>query len=196
MSHQIYEKYLDDKYKKLFRKQWDLYLSDPFVKRRTLDKKKEREFIGLLIKIFNYCCFITKGKRDFDALNNSSLLILNKHMPELTFENHYDIEIYNPFSRNMFGSAQLEVTYKNFVRLDVYKIHAEFLFDRIMSTMKGAAHNPVIDSVYAMVVAVVVNLMLNDGINPIMSGGVGEELHYYKKYLKYKTKYLEIIHSV
>lgn len=191
IPHLIYEKYLDGKYLLAFRNQWNLYLTDPLVKRRTLDKNKEKMFMNILANIFNYCTFVTKGKRDFDALDNSGIIITREKMPNLVFENHYDIEMFNPLSRNMFGSAQLEVTYKNLIRTDTYLEHAEYIFNRIGSSVKGSAHNPVVDSLYTMIVAVVINLILFININPVMNGG-NQFIHYFKKYLKYKAKYQEL----
>jgi hypothetical protein len=197
VTFQIYGKDLKGVYLKNFKKQWSLYLSDKLVKQRTLNKNGEHMFLTQFIELINKTYFVVKGKMDIYALRNTSKLIFNKRSFHIEFPSYYDIEIFNALSKKLYGNARLETTYDGVINTTVYKKHADKLFNEIFRELNKdiGAHNPMVDSLYTIIVALVMNMGLDNYFlnNGIAYGGNYEgnyEGNYKYKYNKYKSKYL------
>ena len=181
----VYGKYLNIT-KSAFDKQFKLYYSDPLVISRMMTKNQELKFIEAFIDISDDACFIVKGFRDLEAINNLALLLKLDRL--LNIEHIYDIEIFNGFSKMKYGSAQLESTYNGVISSDIYKINNQDL-NEIINEIGGIAHNPLTDSYYTLVVAIVMNLGLNEYFKTydIIDGSI-----YLKLYELEKQKYLKL----
>lgn len=142
-----------------FLKSHQLYWNDMYVLKRIelLDGKHEL-FFDLFSKLSDSSMFMVKGVQDFDALNNT--LSLFKYDIKLNFKSYYDIEIFNGLSNYLYNSSQLETTYENIIKLKVYKQFAKPIFDVIMHNVGNRAHNPVADSLFTIIVAVTMNIVL------------------------------------
>lgn len=138
----------------------------------------------LMESIIKDSILVIKGKQDIIAIKNSFTLVLNRSGP--TMDNNYDIETFNGFSKNMFDSSQLEETYKNIIKYDSYhQTNAKAIFDEIKKDIGDKAHNPVVDSLFTIVVAVVINIGLNEFFSKKrMIGGTNDRF----KYIIYKSK--------
>jgi len=182
IQHEIYGKYLKDKDYDIFTELNNLYWGDSLVKDRlVLMENKYDVFIELLTHIIDNSVLVIKGKLDIIAIKNSFMLI-SKQMIDINY--YYDIETFNGFSNTHYKSSQLENTYKGLIETDVYKDIAKPLFDEIIVNIGNKAHNPVVDSLFTIVVAVVMNLGLNNYF--VKKGG------YNREYKKYKTRYLQL----
>jgi hypothetical protein len=154
-----FKKYLNRSYANIFENQFELYYDDPLVKKRLLSKKDQRKLLKSLIDISDITCFIIKGTRDLDALKNFTNL-LNIKKRTFSFDHLYDIEIFNGFSKIKYGNAQLETTYEGLIRSNVYKEVKKEL-ELIKKTVVGTAHNPLVDSYFTIVVAIILNIGIN-----------------------------------
>jgi hypothetical protein len=115
---------------------------------------------------------------DLIALRNMSMLIQNE---DIDFEHYYDIETFNGFSNFQYKSSQLENTYKGLIETNIYKTIAKPFFDNIIDDIGDKAHNPATDSFFTIVVAVTMNLIINDYPENKKGG-----------YSKYKSRYLSL----
>lgn len=183
----IVRKYLDKNIQKLFDNQLDIYYDDPLVVKRQLNHSEEKDFIKTLINVSSNSCFVIKGLRDLDALNNIAKHRNNKET--FDFNHLYDIEIFNGFSKKKYGNAQLERTYYGLIKSNHYLKNKEDM-ELIKQNIGHGAHNPLVDSYYTLVVAIVINIGLNDVFpertaffNKQKGGDIGG------KRTKYKTKY-------
>lgn len=142
-----------------FLKSHQLYWNDLYVLKRIglLDGKYDL-FFDLFSKLSDSSMFMVKGVQDFDALNNT--LSLFKYDVKLNFKSYYDIEIFNGLSNYLYNSSQLETTYENIIKLKVYKQFAKPIFDVIRHNVGDRAHNPVADSLFTIIVAVTMNIVL------------------------------------
>jgi hypothetical protein len=142
-----------------FIKAHELYWNDEYVKKRlSLTKNKEELFFELFAELSENSMFMIKGIQDFNALNNS--LSLFNYKIKLNFDNYYDIETFNGLSNFLYNSSQLENTYKNIVKTKVYIQFAKPIFDVILNNIGDKAHNPVVDSLFTIIVAVTINIGL------------------------------------
>jgi hypothetical protein len=142
-----------------FLKSHQLYWNDSYVvKRIDLLNGKHDLFFDLFSKLSDSSMFMVKGVQDFDALNNT--LALFKYNVKLNFKSYYDIEIFNGLSNYLYNSSQLETTYENIIKLKVYKQFAKPIFDIIIKNVGNRAHNPVADSLFTIIVAVTMNIVL------------------------------------
>lgn len=143
-----------------FLKSHELYWSDTLVKERLkLTNNKEDLFFDLFAKISENSLFVVKGVQDFIALNN--MVTLLKLNIKINFDNSYDIETFNGLSNHLYESSQLENTYKNIVKTKIYNQFAKPIFDTISKNIGDKAHNPVVDSLFTIIVAVTINIGLN-----------------------------------
>jgi len=149
----------------IFNKQMQTYYTDKLVVNRTIRKEDERDFFNLLIQIDKQTCFLVKGKMDFIALKNS-YYALHKNSCPIKFNYVYDIEIFNKLSNDKYGSAQLENTFNGMSKTTLYKKYIKDLIEKILniitndSNSQVKAHNPVIDSLYTLAIALTVNINL------------------------------------
>jgi len=180
----VYGRYLT-KTKPAYDDQFKAYYSDQLVKSRMLGKKQELQFVTAFLDISHDTCFIVKGLRDLDAMSNIGTL-LNIEKP-LDINHIYDIEIFNGFSKMKYGSAQLEATYNGVISSSIYKKNNEDL-NEIVTTIIGSAHNPLMDSYYTLVVALVMNMGLNEYFP---ADGISGGKLYMKLYQKEKQRYLK-----
>ena len=179
----VYGKYLI-KTKHAFDDQFKAYYADELVKSRMLSKKQELQFVTAFIDVSHDTCFIVKGLRDLDAMSNiGTLLKIDK---TLDINHIYDIEIFNGLSKMKYGSAQLEATYNGIIGSSIYKKNNEDLKE-IVTTIGGMAHNPLMDSYYTLVVALVINMGLNEYFP---SNGISGGRLYMELYRREKEKYL------
>jgi regulator of replication initiation timing len=185
----VFRKYLKDKKNRMyFDNQFELYFKDKLVKNRMMTVKEENKFLKKMIEISSNSCFIIKGTRDLDALMNMSIITNQKG--EFNFDHLYDIEIFNGLSRLKYGSAQLEITYNGVINTDLYKKNSKEL-ELIKKHISGIAHNPLVDSYFTLVVAIIISVGL-DRYFP-NNNQVGGSVYKYKlEYEKVKRKYYEL----
>lgn len=143
-----------------FLKTHELYWSDTLVKERVKLMSDKNLFFELFTKISENTLFVVKGIQDFVAFNNTVNLLKHDTLPN--FDNSYDIETFNGLSNYLYASSQLENTYKNIIKTKVYKKFAKKIFDSIIKTIGNKAHNPVVDSLFTIIVAVTINIGLNE----------------------------------
>lgn len=130
-----------------------LYWKDPFVKNRTLNLDQASIFLKLFLSFSNKAMYILKGQSDIKVIRNHYYLFFKEIN---IFPRIYDIEMFNGFSKYLFNSAKLEETFNGLIKLPVYR-HCLF-FDKYIKNLK--AHNPVSDSFYTIIIAVIINLLL------------------------------------
>lgn len=182
-QYEVYAKYLNKTDKIIFSQLNELYWNDEFVRKRVelIDGKYEK-FMDLFSVLSTESVFVLKGKMDIIALKNMNMLINNKN--NLTLNHYYDIETFNGFSNAHFKSSQLENTYNGLIQTTTYQqSETKLLFDEIIVNIGNKAHNPVVDSLFTIVVAIIINMGLNNYFG---------EIDYYAKYLKYKSKYTSL----
>ena len=145
---------------KLFDNQMNLYYKDAQVKKRTITKNHENELFVLLSQIDKYSCYLVKGKMDIYAIKNHYYL-LNNTKCQIQFNYIYDIEIFNKFSHDKYGSAQLEKTFYGISKTELYTKYLESFFDNILNNFEDKrAHNPLTDSLYTLMIALLINISL------------------------------------
>lgn len=181
----ILGKYLKGNHQMVFKKQLDIYNKDPLVKSRVVDEVK---FLDLFGKISNYTYFVVKGSRDISAICNSYKLVNKSDVCRLNFKAVYDIEVYNNLSKQFFGNAKLETTYRGLINSKTYKNHCMGFFKMVEEELGNVAHNPAVDSLWTVVVATTIMI----GLNRFFISDLPPSNNYYKKYKKYKTKYVQI----
>jgi hypothetical protein len=202
----IFGRYLQgdllEKYLEIF----NLYNNDQYVlKRKNVVKNMDYEnFMNMFEDVLESSLLVIKGMRDIFALKNMYKLILNK---DINLYNYYDIETFNGFSHNFYKNSQLEETYNGLIQTKIYKGVAREFFNKITSNFENKkAHNPLVDSLFTIVVAITMNLAINTYFTthqlvPIKNsrnrkhGGGDHKIivsDYYSKYIKYKTKYIEL----
>jgi hypothetical protein len=155
----VYGVYLQDtQFYINFLKSHELYWADTLVKKRLLQNTSI--FFELFAKISEETLFVVKGVQDFIAFNNTIKLLGYEYTPN--FNNLYDIETFNGLSNNLYLSSQLEVTYKNIIKTKIYRQFVKKIFDHISKNIGDKAHNPVVDSLFTIIIAVTINIGLND----------------------------------
>ncbi|QKF94345.1 hypothetical protein QKU48_gp0887 [Fadolivirus algeromassiliense] len=189
IQHELYGRYLDKVLLKSLINTHKLYWNDDLVLERIkLTYKKENIFFETLEHLVNDAVLIVKGKMDLIAINNMALMLTEN---KLLIENYYDIETFNGFSQLMYKSAQLEETYNNMIKSNIYAQKAKELFDRIGVTIGDKAHNPLVDSLFTIIIAVIVNLGLNKYFKELDENQYGGN-YYHKYYISLKNKYLQL----
>lgn len=160
IPYEVYGEYIKDtKYFKVFNSQWELYESDSLVKMRTMNEEQGIEILDLFYKLTGYSCIVLKGSRDIKGLNNTAHYL--NYPNSIKFTDIYDIEIFNAFSRNKYNDAKLETTYNGVIKSNMYKKHVKPTFRIIEKDIGGDAHNPVVDSLFTIVVCIMINISLN-----------------------------------
>ena len=197
VQYEIYGRYLLDDYYDIFSRLNNMYWNDRLVRDRLkIIENKETLFFSLLSKLSEETIYLIKGMMDFQAIKNMYRLIFNTNKEKIRLENYYDIETFNGISNQLFGSSQLEETYKNLIKTKIYRKYAKNLFDEILKKIGKKAHNPVVDSLFSIVVAVVMNLGLNSFFDKELNltGGSlkNKNIKYLEKYMRYKNEYLNL----
>ncbi len=189
IQYEIYAKDLEgSNLLKNFNKIHELYWNDKLVKERLklIDGKYE-EFMQLFSLLSKDAILVVKGKMDLIGMKNTANIINPKIQMDLN--KWYDIETFNGFSKMHFGSSQLENTYRSLIETNIYKGPIKILFTKIGKSIGEKAHNPVVDSFFTIVVAVIINIGLNECFWDKFSGGEIKN-YYYGEYMKYKSEYL------
>lgn len=159
---EIYGKYLPLEYKDRFIQQAQLYWDDIHVKERMI-KEREFWFLELFAKISHQTLFLIKGERDLIAIKNIYRLFLGSDK-FININHKYDIEVFNGMSHTVFGSSQLEATYKGLSRLPQFMDNKTF-FKKIEQETGVTAHNPLTDSYFTLTVAIIMNMIFTDCLN-------------------------------
>lgn len=171
----IFGNMLDNERKKAFIDIYNLYYADELViERINKIRDQEQNFLRLFSNIGKKCMFVVKGKVDIDAVQNSCKLY---NVDKVPFYNVYDIELFNNFSHMISSSAKLEDTYKALVKTTAFKE----LNKKVFHYENQKAHNPVFDSLMTIVVAIIINIGLNNyffDVDPVQIAG------YIKKFFK------------
>lgn len=160
INYNLYENFVSKKYKDIIVEQKRIYHNDKNVIDRTLTNNEEKYFMENFKNILDYSYIVVKGQRDMSALHNTYKLIFNVKKSKLNFSHFYNIEIFNQLSQNIYGSAQLEKTFIGLSNDVIYKKNVRPFFRKLNIT--GKSHNPLIDSLYTLVVAIIVNMALNN----------------------------------
>lgn len=177
---QIFGKYLNSKHKTMLYNQLQLYQNDSLVKNRTVDE--DLQFLNMFSNLSKYTYFVVKGRKDLEAICNSYLSV-NNNKCNINFSTVFDIEMYNGLSKQLFGDAKLETTYNGVVKTEIYKQSVQPFFSQITESKSesNVAHNPVVDSLWTVVVALV-----------IMLGLFKQFDKYYIEYQKCKAEYKQL----
>ena len=75
--------------------------------------------------------------------------------------NHYDIKIFNGILKEKFGSAKLEDEFNGVLTLSTFKKKVEPFYKKELKSLSDVAHNPLTDSVWALVIALTMTLRCN-----------------------------------
>lgn len=184
LQYEIHGQYLIPSLRNNFNDSLDLYWNDSQVKGRVkILSGKEHNFIKEFNDISNNSVFVLKGMMDIIGFKNTAQLLFNKDV--IQFDYYYDISIFNGFSSNLFKSAQLEDTFYGLIKTQHYNDKVQYIFNRIKSTVGDKAHNPVVDSLFTIIVAIIINIGLNKCFT-----------NYGEKYVNYKRQYSELKNSL
>lgn len=190
IQFEVYGKYLDKEIRKKFVKSASLYWNDKNVITRLLDKN-DKNFLSQLNILSNSSLFLVKGMMDFTAIKNMYRLVFKINKEPIKLDHYYDIETFNGFSNLMFKSSQLEDTYKGLTKTKIYNDDIKLIFNDIKSTIGEKAHNPLADSLFTIIVAVIINYGLNDYFDEQLKSNQGGGI-IYKNFIKYKNEYLRL----
>lgn len=154
-----------EKLHQIYTLQLQIYQQDPSVSSRTISKKDIPLFFSALDNIIDASYLVVKGRRDMLAINNSIKFLVSPDK-QIRFDAIYDIEMFNQLSYTYFKSAKLDETFNGLVKKNVYKDHMDSFFKSMFKHMESqfaiTAHNPVVDSVYTLIVALVINVGLDE----------------------------------
>lgn len=159
INYNLFPVLLSDGYKKIIEKQKKLYYDDSLVINRSLSIIQEKEFLNNFKHLLEQSYVVVKGQRDMIAMHNTFKLVFNIKKSNLSFNHFYNIEIFNQLSQNIYGSAQLGKTYEGLSSDPMYVKHIKPFFDSI--NLIGKSHNPLVDAMYTIIVAIIVNMALN-----------------------------------
>jgi hypothetical protein len=173
LSFEIYGIYLDKnkKYQNKIIKQSMLYYNDPIVKNRTLTPELENKFMILFGNLADITYFVVKGKRDLHAVCNHYKYIFHTNECVIDFNTVFDIEFFNRISYNFLGSAQLEATFDGLIQNNIS--YADFLHILTSDKYVLKAHNPITDSIWTLVIAMIIITVLNDYFKHNLSNNRG-----------------------
>jgi len=115
--------------------------NDKKYKKRLI--KDDVEFMKLTNVLFNKSYLIVKGQEDFKALNNHMQLL---NIKPLSFDNYFDIAIYNNFLFQKCQSAELSKSYVCLEELHLTQAFNEYASVIEKFTGDFKAHNPLVDS--------------------------------------------------
>jgi hypothetical protein len=134
--------------KKLIYELKNVYFNDELIKNNSIDINELINFNTIM----NYSKIIGKELTDVQAIINTSFLT-NTNIPD-NFQ-YFDISFFNQISRTQYGSATLEITYKNIIKLldndDIKFTQKISLFD-IIDINKS--HNPQTDALMTFIIAI------------------------------------------
>ncbi len=171
VKFEVFGRYIHDEYLETYTKMQELYNTDHIVKKR-IDVVQDLDymlFFQNFEQVLGDSLLVIKGMRDVYAIKNMYKLFSNKDK-ELNLYNYYDIETFNGFSHNFYKNSQLEETYKGLIQTKIYKGIATDFFDQITENFEdNRAHNPLVDSLFTIVVAVVMNLVINTYFTSIIN---------------------------
>lgn len=161
-SHRMFI-YNSGKYKKLLKKIYKLYITDSLVKKRTISVPSLYKILNTIIGLPN--TIITKEDGDIRAMQNYLQLINetnNKRYPRVEKRiNHFDIKIFNGILKEKFGSAKLEDEFNGVMTLSTFKKKVEKFYKSQLKSLSDVAHNPLTDSVWALVIGITMILRCN-----------------------------------
>jgi hypothetical protein len=135
-------------------KVWKLYLQDEWVKNRTITPNKT--WVYAFMKLLNKSLSVVKGNMDLLAINNLCRTKVHTSV--------YDIAMFNDKFRSMCKNAELEESYFCLLEKDYVDKELTNFFTTIYDDLKlktNEAHNPLVDSFYTLVVAVVMSKLQN-----------------------------------
>ena len=108
---------------------------------------------------------ITKEDNDVRAIMNYLQLLYEnnkRRYPRVEKRiNHHDIKIYNGILREKFGSAALEDEFYGIKTLSTFKKKVNKFYESNLVKLIDTAHNPLTDSIWALVVAITMILRCN-----------------------------------
>jgi hypothetical protein len=152
----------DSRIKDIITLQNHLYWTDEQVKGRTLNKSNAKKFLNLFLELVNFSMCVVKGQGDVRVIQNQYNLMFGKPVSTNSFKKIYDVEIYNELSSYFFKGAKLETTFVNLIEIEKYKNNISF-FKKHLASLE--AHNPVADSIFTIVVAAIMNMVLLEGLH-------------------------------
>lgn len=195
----IYGKYLIGKYYEVFSKTNKLYWNNALVKDRVkFIKNNEKLFLSSLNILCGSAILVIKGQMDIISIKNMFNLIFDiSGFDNIILDKYYDIETFNGISDYLFGGSQLKDTYQGLIQTKTYNKYAKSIFDEIKNNIVNnnsqvdKAHNPVMDCLFTIIVAVIFNLGLNIYFGQTEKIQVGSNINQIL-YKKYKKKYLDL----
>lgn len=151
------------KYKKLLKKIYKLYITDNLVTKRTISVPSLYKILNTIIGFPN--TIITKEDGDIRVMQNYLQLISETNKIKYSRVekriSHYDIKIFNGIFKEKFGSAKLEDQFNGTLTLSTYKKKVQSFYKRELEHLSNVAHNPLTDSVWALVIALTMTLRCN-----------------------------------
>ena len=151
------------KFKNLFKKIYNIYINDDLVRKRTISVPSLYKILNIIMGMPN--TIITKEDGDIKVMQNYLQLIsdTNKQKyPRVEKRiNHYDIKIFNGIFKEKFGSAKLEDEFNNILEFSTFKKKVNKFYKNELESLISSAHNPLTDSIWALVIALTMTLRCN-----------------------------------
>lgn len=161
-SHKLFI-YNTGKYKNILKKIFDLYRNDILVKKRNISKDSLYKIISIILGKRN--TIITKEDGDIKVMENYLQLINEtnrRRYPKIDKSiNHFDIKIFNGYFMEKYGSAALENEFNSVLTMQTFKKKIDKFYKDELKKLITTAHNPLTDSVWALVVALTMILKCN-----------------------------------
>lgn len=146
-----------------WKRMWQLYVNDPWVKKRTIVPKKP--WLEAFSNLLQNSVSVVKGNQDLVAIDN---LFARYNMPMLQGKlNTIDIAVFNAVFRQKCESAELEKSYWCLIEKKLIDPELKPMLKQIYNSLVVAefsAHNPLVDSFYTLVVAISMHSVLASNI--------------------------------
>ena len=161
-SHRLFL-YNAGKYTGLLKQIYNLYIKDELVRKREISAPSLYKILANIMGYPN--TLITKEDNDVRAIMNYLQLLYEnnkRRYPRVEKRiNHHDIKIYNGILREKFGSAALEDEFYGIKTLSTFKKKVNKFYESNLVKLIDTAHNPLTDSIWALVVAITMILRCN-----------------------------------
>ena len=161
-SHKLFL-YNTAEYKPVLKKIYSLYMNDELVKKRSISANSLYKILSIIMGRKN--TIITKEDGDIKVMENYLQLITETNRykyPRVEKKiNHFDIKVFNGIFQEKYGSAKLENEFKSVKTMQTFKKKIDPFFKNELKKLITTAHDPLTDSIWALVVALTMILKCN-----------------------------------
>lgn len=161
-SHKLFI-YNTGKYKPILKKIFSVYINDNMVKKRSISKDSLYKILSAIMGKKN--TIITKEDSDIKVMENYLQLIIDSNRRKYTRVekeiNHFDIKIFNGYFKDKYGSAKLEDEFNSVKSMTIFKKNLAKFYKDELKKLITTAHDPLTDSIWALVVAMAMILKCN-----------------------------------